>query len=1179
MRDDIFMMRKTTLFLIGMLGLAAMCTAQSPGLSNLRSRIVLPIAGEGFADTLSLVPESVVVTGIRSGMRLDTSHYQIINRRLLWLKSSNDSVLVRYRVLPFDLGQTVLRLDTARLAADNAPDEPPGLRYNPYERSESSGLFDAKGIDYNGSFSRGISFGNSQDLVLNSNFNLQLSGNIGDGVEILAAISDENIPLQPEGNTRQLREFDRIFIQLKKGNNRLIAGDYELRRPNSYFMNYFKKLQGATFSTAFKTGETGEVQTTASVAISRGQFARNTIAQQEGNQGPYKLNGNSGERFLIVLSGTEKVWIDGKLLTRGLEGDYIIDYNRGELTFTNRQLITKDSRIIVEFEYSDQGYLRSLTAFNADYQQDRWRLHLNWFAQQDSRTSTGDQNLSDAEKQALQEAGDNLALASGIDTLEEFSAFRASYQRLDTVLNCGNRDTLIQYLKLSSDAETARYTARFSLVGEGNGDYVLDESQGANERAYRWVAPDPVTCRRRGNYAPVVQLAAPKQQQLISAGVDYRFAKNGMVKTEVALSRNDLNRFSKLDSEDDTGLAAFVNVQKDIRIGPDSNGWKLETATSYEFVQRNFKALNPYRDPEFLRDWSLANQQGIGVAPAADEHLARTAMALRFKNRGSLQYGFGAFLRDSLYTGLRHNAAFIWQQNGWDLNAEASLLASDESTQRTRFFRPRVNFSKTIPKLKNWRLGLSGEREKSDRRAINSDSLLVTSFFYDNFRLFAESAASEKSNLSLSAGRRWDYAPFGEDYRSLSVATEYRAAGAWQAAKSVQWSGSLGYRKLEVSASAPTTLMPASTFLGRMDFNGNFFKGAVRTVTVYELSAGQEPKLEFTYVPVTPGSGTHIWLDSLYNNDGKIQSYEMEPAPFQDQADYIRVSTISDTYVRTDNANLNYSVQIEPRAVWFAAKDYRKALSKFSILSSLQINRKTREAPGVEAWNPFQLSIPDTALVSVNLNARNTVFFNRADPRFDLQLGQTNLRSRIVQVSGFESRQTLENFLRGRWNPDQHWSLQLGVTQGRRESDSEFFDTRDYTILSWKGEPQITYLPNKTFRTILRYRLQRDRNTLNDAGETALHNDFSLEAAYNQSAKSSFRLRASYISIAFDGQVNSPVGFALLNGLQKGQNYLWNLGLDRQLGKNLRLSMSYEGRKTGKSEVVHVGRMQVTAVF
>ena len=42
---------------------------------------------------------------------------------------------------------------------------------------------------------------------------LRLSGKIGNGIEITAALTDNNIPLQPDGTTQQIQDFDKVFIQ------------------------------------------------------------------------------------------------------------------------------------------------------------------------------------------------------------------------------------------------------------------------------------------------------------------------------------------------------------------------------------------------------------------------------------------------------------------------------------------------------------------------------------------------------------------------------------------------------------------------------------------------------------------------------------------------------------------------------------------------------------------------------------------------------------------------------------------------------------------------------------------------------------------------------------------------------------------------------------------------------
>ncbi len=330
-----------------------MLLAQQHPLANWRKKQIALKADTLLLDSLPIIPQSLVLTDPANGKKIPNYFFKINYNQLIVqdsLSPADQATLkgffdkkalleIQYRVFPYDLQQPVRHLDTLLIAKDYEGDYI-GFDYTPNKNSNNApNLFSNRGLQYSGSFARGLSFGNSQNLVLNSRFNLQLSGKLGEDTEILAALTDENIPLQAEGNTQQLQEFDKIFIQIKRKSARLVAGDYDLINRDAYFMKYFKRLQGATFSTERAVFKKGLLETKGSFAISSGQFARNTIPPQEGNQGPYKLQGNGGEQFIIVLAGTERVYLDGQLMRRGIEEDYIIDYNRGELSFTNKRLI------------------------------------------------------------------------------------------------------------------------------------------------------------------------------------------------------------------------------------------------------------------------------------------------------------------------------------------------------------------------------------------------------------------------------------------------------------------------------------------------------------------------------------------------------------------------------------------------------------------------------------------------------------------------------------------------------------------------------------------------------------------------------------------------------------------------------------------------------------------------
>jgi hypothetical protein len=129
-------------------------------------------------------------------------------------------------------------------------------------------------------------------------------------------------------------------------------------------------------------------------------------------------------------------------------------------------------------------------------------------------------------------------------------------------------------------------------------------------------------------------------------------------------------------------------------------------------------------------------------------------------------------------------------------------------------------------------------------------------------------------------------------------------------------------------------------------------------------------------------------------------------------------------------------------------------------------------------------------------------------------------------------------------------------------------------------EPQGNWQPTRFFRLTAKYRYQTDTDVgvLTDRTFAERH-DLSSEAQFNQAGSWLLRARLSWVQIDFSGVAASPVGFAILNGLQPGRNWLWNLGFDRQLAKNLQLGFSYEGRQTGSGRLIHLGRASVGAIF
>ena len=227
--------------------------------------------------------------------------------------------------------------------------------------------------------------------------------------------------------------------------------------------------------------------------------------------------------------------------------------------------------------------------------------------------------------------------------------------------------------------------------------------------------------------------------------------------------------------------------------------------------------------------------------------------------------------------------------------------------------------------------------------------------------------------------------------------------------------------------------------------------------------------------------------------------------------------------------------------------------------------------------------------MALNTTTRHVFFLNRAHPRWDASVSYGDNRSRVLVTTGFESRALEDRVLHFRISPGRQWSTEGDLTYSLKTNATAAFVARNYRINGIEISPKLTWLPGKSFRLLGKYSWKDRVNTIGSA-ETARQSDFNLELTWNPStspkantgfnAATSIRAKGTYADIQYSGAPNTPISFAMLEGLQNGKNLLWSFTLDRQLSKTIQFNLTYEGRRTGTSaRIVHVARAQVRAIL
>ena len=1130
-------------------------------------------------DTLSIVPNTLSVFSL-SGSKLPSQYYDIkypqaivvLKRQELLFDSAFglntlDSLLITYRVFPYNFNKTFQNKDFAKLKAFSNPLNPFALSYHPTDQNID--LFKAQGLNKSGSISRGVMFGNNQDLSVNSNLNLNLSGKVNERFSILAAVTDNNIPIQPEGNTQQLQSFDQVYIQLFDDNTKITAGDFQLSRPNSYFMNFYKRAQGGSVTTSFNPSKNPsrlkKVNVSASAAVSKGKFSRHLVQGVEGNQGPYRLKGAENEVFIVVLSGTEKVFIDGRQLIRGQENDYVIDYNTAEITFTAKQLITKDKRIIVEFQYSDKNYARSLFFYNTEYEDHNLKIRFNAYSEQDAKNQSLQQDLSPDKKLLLSNIGDsiNQAVFLTADSVP-FTTDEVLYKRIDTLVAGMFYDSVFVR---SASPDSAFYRLSFSLVGQGRGNY-KQQINTANGKVFEWIAP--IDGLKQGSYEPIILLVTPKKRQMFTFGAEYKLNENTKTNFELAYSNYDVNTFSQ-NGNSDNGTYAFKGGIENTRHlkGFSDKPWSMNTFFNYEQLNKNFSYIERFRSIEFERDWNILNKK---INPA--QFLTSSGMGFSKKEIANVNYEIQTFNADKDYRGIKNNINGSVNKNRYEFTANASYLVNQGQSDNSRFFRQKATLKKKLPIVT---LGLWQDQE-INRNQIGSDSLLANSYQYMEWEAYISNPDSFVNQFNLSYRQRYDKLPANNALLQATFGESYSAKlGLLKNQNSTLITNST-YRKLSITNADLTVSKPENTLLNRIEYNLKVAKGTFVSSTFYEVGSGLELKKEYSFLEVPAGQGVYAYIGDLNRNELKDLN-EFEIAPLPDMARFIKVFIPTMDYVKVFTNQFNQVLNVYPERLWGNQYGIKKALALFSNQTAYRVDRKTNRDDFLSALNPFTDFNDDSALVSTNASFRNTIFFNRTNPKFGLDFSWNDNRNKTLLTNGFESRTNNYQSLKLRWNMTSFLLLNLNVTDGEKTNLSGLFTNRNFLISYMDVEPKLSFQKGTSFRLSALYKNSNKKNAAVYGGDLLSSQTFGTELKYNVLAKGNLLFNINYVLNKFNKLEKSLLSFEMLEGLQPGKNITWGLSYNRNLSNNTQLTINYSGRASANSPAVHTGGVQVRAFF
>ena len=1077
----------------------------------------------------------------------------------IYHRDSLYSLIISYQALPFSFKDSyrrripVIKLDTLN-----------GTTIAFAEPTKEFSLDDLFGSDLqkSGSIVRGFSVGSNRDLSLNSGFRIQMAGSLSRDIAIVAALTDQSSPLQPEGTTKTLQEIDKVFVEVRGKNMSATLGDFSLDIAGSEFGRLNRKLQGARLTGSVQTGESkSELDVT--VGAPRGKFTTNQFQGLDGVQGPYRLTGQNNERDIVVIAGTERAYINGVQVTRGELYDYTIDYALAEITFVTRRRISSTSRITIDFEYTDRQYNRNLLAAHGgtSFFGNHVSFGATFLRETDDMDSPLDLSLSDEDKQILQQAGNDRskAVRSGVDSV---GVGKGQYEAVDTLLHLpAGQDTLLRLYRYNPiDTLRAAYSLNFSFVGFGKGDY--DQ---VTTRQYRFVGV------KQGSYLPIRFLPMPKEQTLTDFTLEGKPWSDLTLGGEFSISSFDVNRFSSLHDNENVGHAMKFTLAfnpQNVRVGHTNIG-TLNLLLNERLIDKRYVSPDRINDIEFNRKWNITDtsrgDESIheGIISYQPVHFFTLGGSGGFIRRGEIfasdRYSGTMKLNHEYFPKTEYHFEFIKSNdNSQDMTAHW-IRHHGSAEYRWKTLTPRVMYNGEVL----WSNEVSGAQSTG------------RSFRYNEFisGLLLDSIAKMSFNAEYTL-RLDDSLAKGSLRRATSLFTQ---SYGWRLSDWNAVSSSLDLaleRKTFDQSFRKTSGGDYDGLLVRSQTQLHRFERALESDFFYEISTGRSAKMERVFQRVPIGTGNYAYVGDI-NNNHVVDEQDFQLTRFD--GNFIAVVVPTDQLIPIVNLKASTRIRLSGERFFPQPTSWiERAFSTFSSETYARVEENSSEQDKKQIYLlHFSRFLNDYTTLSGNNFIIQDIFFQENNPLLSLRLRYSQQRSLTQFALGMEHGYMREQSIRLRWHLVKEFSNQTDFIQRKNILSTDQLRARERDI---EGNSLITdwsYRPEQRIELGFKFSFGQATNfdsTVANLNNQSVRLNYSLNDR-GQVGGEFVREEATLRSQA------SIVPFELTGGVAAGKSWLWKGKIDYRIASLIQCSVDYDGRSQGGVRTVHTVRAEVRAFF